>query len=213
MKYLIISDVHGNLPALESVLKKEKNIDGYVNLGDVVNYGPWSNECVERINDLKNCINIMGNHEEYFNSGVCNVKNPLVQAFFYKNYPEYTMKKITDKYEQSVDFMGFTLIHNLLEKGYVFADTDLKLTKNTILGHSHQQYLRKINQKILFNPGSVGQNRKSIDISNYAIWDIKTGEFFMKNIKNNIGLLINEMKHRNFPKICINYYKNKINAI
>ena len=143
MKYLIISDVHGNLPALESVLKKEKNIDGYVNLGDVVNYGPWSNECVERINGLKNCINIMGNHEEYFNSGVCNVKNPLVQAFFYKNYPEYTMKKITDKYEQSVDFMGFTITHNLLEKGYVFADTDLKLTKNTILRHSHQQYLRK----------------------------------------------------------------------
>ena len=213
MKYLIISDVHGNLPALEKVLKKEKNVDGYINLGDVVNYGPWSNECVEIIDGLKNCINIMGNHEEYFNSGICNVDNSIVQAFFKKNYPEYTMQKKTNKYKQTQYFMGFTIVHNLFEKGYVFANTDLNIEGNTILGHSHQQYLRRINGKILFNPGSVGQNRKSIDISNYAIWNIKNGEFFMKEIKNDINMVINEMKYRKFPKICTDYYKNKINVI
>ena len=43
MRYLVFSDVHGNLPALEKVLNKENKVQGYINLGDVVNYGPWGN--------------------------------------------------------------------------------------------------------------------------------------------------------------------------
>ena len=88
MLCLIFSDVHGNLPALEQVIKKEKDVEQYINLGDVVNYGPWSNECVELINSL-NCLNLIGNHEEYFINGRCDVKNDIVQAFFIKNYSSF----------------------------------------------------------------------------------------------------------------------------
>ena len=45
----ILSDIHGNLPALEIVLKKIKNYSKIIFLGDIVNYGPWSNECVQII--------------------------------------------------------------------------------------------------------------------------------------------------------------------
>ena len=75
-------------PALENVFKTESNVDGYINIGDVVNYGPWSNECVELIDSLDNCYNIKGNHEVYFEKGICDVENKLVQDFFnitYKN--------------------------------------------------------------------------------------------------------------------------------
>lgn len=84
MLCLIFSDIHGNLPAFEQVIKKETGIDQYINIGDVVNYGPWSNECVELIESL-NCINIKGNHEEYFINGECNVKNVETFKTIYSN--------------------------------------------------------------------------------------------------------------------------------
>ena len=100
MRYLVLSDVHGNLPALEKVLQQEKSeVDTYINLGDVVNYAPWSNECVELIADLKPCVNIQGNHEVYFLEGKCQVKHPLVPKFFEKSFEESVAKvraSITD---------------------------------------------------------------------------------------------------------------------
>jgi len=48
MRYLVISDIHGNLTAFESVLKDaEGEWDFIWCLGDVVGYGPDPNECVD----------------------------------------------------------------------------------------------------------------------------------------------------------------------
>ena len=69
MRTAIYSDIHGNLPALELAIKDSVAVDGYIILGDVVNYGPWSNECVELIESLKNCTKLVGNHEVYFIEG------------------------------------------------------------------------------------------------------------------------------------------------
>ncbi|MDO6595878.1 metallophosphoesterase family protein [Oceanihabitans sp. 2_MG-2023] len=209
MKYLVFSDVHGNLPALENVLKNEPDIEGYLNIGDVVNYGPWSNECVDLIATFKNCYNILGNHEEYFNNGVCNVEHPLVQMFFNKTYPDFTKKEATSKYKNSLLFNEFELIHTLGEKRYIFRDTEVNLENNIILGHSHQQYIRYINNKLLINPGSIGQNRAFINVSNYVVWDIETNEFQMKSTTYNLKHLISEMKSKKYPQACVDYYQNK----
>ena len=37
MRVLVISDVHGNLPSLEYIIKEEKSVDLVISLGDVVN--------------------------------------------------------------------------------------------------------------------------------------------------------------------------------
>ncbi|HQP09316.1 MAG TPA: metallophosphoesterase family protein, partial [Anaerolineaceae bacterium] len=63
MRILIISDVHANLPALEAVLAAAAPFDSVWCLGDLVDYGPDPNECVERIRDLPNLTCITGNHE------------------------------------------------------------------------------------------------------------------------------------------------------
>ena len=73
MKIAFFSDIHGNLPALEIAVKKSGKVDGYYILGDVVNYGPWSNECVQMLETLPNCIKILGNHEDYFINDILNV--------------------------------------------------------------------------------------------------------------------------------------------
>ena len=45
MRTFFISDIHGNLPALEIVFNIIEDKDHIIVLGDVVNYGPWSNDC------------------------------------------------------------------------------------------------------------------------------------------------------------------------
>lgn len=69
MKLAILSDIHGNLSALEAVLKDintEHQVDGYILLGDLIDYGPHSNEVIELINNLNKPVlcNIWGNHEK-----------------------------------------------------------------------------------------------------------------------------------------------------
>ena len=81
MKYYFLSDIHGNLPALEIVLKNIDNDSNIIFLGDIVNYGPWSNECVDLIDSLKNKVTLLGNHEDYFINGIC-CPHDLVHSFF-----------------------------------------------------------------------------------------------------------------------------------
>lgn len=69
MKVIVVSDIHGNLPALEKLFKKETDWDLCISLGDVVNYGPWGNECVDFLEGLSKKILLKGNHEEYFIKG------------------------------------------------------------------------------------------------------------------------------------------------
>ncbi|MEE8391595.1 MAG: metallophosphoesterase family protein [Anaerolineae bacterium] len=62
MRYLIISDIHANLVALEAVLTDAPAFDKIWCLGDLVGYGPNPNECVERIQDFRH-TSLVGNHD------------------------------------------------------------------------------------------------------------------------------------------------------
>jgi len=63
MRVLIISDIHANLVALESVLADAKRqYDVVWCLGDVVGYGPRPNECIELVRETAEWC-IMGNHD------------------------------------------------------------------------------------------------------------------------------------------------------
>ncbi|MBJ8031300.1 metallophosphoesterase [Bacillus cereus group sp. N21] len=65
-KIAVISDIHGNIPALEAVLKdiKLKGIERIVCLGDLVGKGPHSSEAIEIIR--KECEHVvMGNWDDF----------------------------------------------------------------------------------------------------------------------------------------------------
>ncbi len=65
-KIAIISDIHGNLPALQAVLKDINTVykaDQIYCLGDLTDGAPWHNEVIELIQEL-NIPTIMGNHDE-----------------------------------------------------------------------------------------------------------------------------------------------------
>ena len=72
-KYLILSDIHGNISAFDAVLEDcgSEVFDGVILLGDCIDYGMRSNEVIEKLQELergswkgKILIHIWGNHEK-----------------------------------------------------------------------------------------------------------------------------------------------------
>ena len=66
MRFLILSDIHGNIDALDAVLARapRDSYDRLLVLGDLVGYGANPNEVVNRIFDLKPDVMIRGNHDK-----------------------------------------------------------------------------------------------------------------------------------------------------
>lgn len=64
MRIAVISDIHGNVEALRSVLADidTKDVESIICLGDIVGYGPDPTECVEVV--AERCEwSLMGNHD------------------------------------------------------------------------------------------------------------------------------------------------------
>jgi len=209
MKILIYSDVHGNLPAFEKMLKDEKDCEGFVCLGDLVNYGPWSNECVDLAISLPNSIVIMGNHEEAFIDGFYPGTNPLVQDFFKMTYPDFKRNDQIKLFLLETNLDEFVCKHTINDS-YIYPDTQIILDNNYIIGHSHHQFEYRNNNFVLYNSGSVGQNRKYINELNYLVYDSDLKSIEMKSALYNLDLVINEMKRLSYPVDCINYYNSKL---
>ena len=78
MKYLILTDIHGNEEALEAVLEDARgdSVDSVLVLGDLVGYGAGPNEVIERLLGLAQpTVVIRGNHDTV-------VATPLGDAHF-----------------------------------------------------------------------------------------------------------------------------------
>ncbi len=98
MKYVIFSDIHGNLEALEAVLDhcSGENVEFYVCLGDVVGYGADPNECIECLRSLGNSVCLRGNHDAA-------VVDPNERAFFHEVALEgiaFTLGRLNDENKQ-----------------------------------------------------------------------------------------------------------------
>ena len=62
MRALILSDIHGNLEALTSVLAAAGEHDELWNLGDMVGYGASPNQVLDTLRPISN-LNVRGNHD------------------------------------------------------------------------------------------------------------------------------------------------------
>jgi len=65
MRYAIISDIHGNIEALEAILAKFREIGGidkYYCLGDIVGYGAEPELCCTLVRELCE-VTLLGNHD------------------------------------------------------------------------------------------------------------------------------------------------------
>jgi predicted phosphodiesterase len=64
VKRAILSDIHGNLEALEAVLAdiQREGVDAIYCLGDIVGYGPNPRQCVDMATGFT--VSILGNHDQ-----------------------------------------------------------------------------------------------------------------------------------------------------
>ncbi len=114
MRYLILSDIHANLAALEAVLADAGPADVVWCLGDTVGYGPQPNECVERVRGLAGLRCLAGNHDWA-------ALGKLDLADFNRDArvaAEWTAKQLTstnrawlDGLPERIEAEGFTLVH------------------------------------------------------------------------------------------------------
>ncbi|OHB76318.1 MAG: hypothetical protein A2Z25_24240 [Planctomycetes bacterium RBG_16_55_9] len=192
----LISDIHGNLPALASVLKdagkaKAKQIWC---LGDLVGYVPFPNECIEWVRK-KASASIAGNYDQKViafkqkRSEWKKTKRPAkFDAFewnsrhlnsrsrrYLESLPENVRLKtgrfnvlLTHGSPESIDepILPETPQQRLLELGKI-AGADV-----IVMGHTHRFMNRKVGDQWFINPGSVGLPAKSDMRASYALLDI-----------------------------------------
>ena len=67
MRFAVVSDVHGNLPALNAVIEDAERecVDYFIFIGDYCLSNPWPDECITRIKSLNKKYGIRGNEEKY----------------------------------------------------------------------------------------------------------------------------------------------------
>lgn len=100
MRYALLSDVHGNLPALEAVLADidgRPDVDAVFHLGDLVGYGPWPNEVVSLLRG-RGITGVAGNYDstvalEYAHCG-CRYEDPRQEALAHLSYA-WTRRHVT----------------------------------------------------------------------------------------------------------------------
>jgi len=214
MKVLIFGDVHGNLISLEKLFGIEKgNYDQFVCHGDIVNYGPWTNECLEFLSQQQNGFFLKGNHEKYYIEKFYPGLNEVAKSFFKYCYPMFDTKyiELINEFRDDIKVGDFKIKHSV-DDLYIFKDTDIEsldFENNTVVGHSHQQFHRVIKGKNIYNTGSLGQNRSLLDVANYLIADTETNIVELKSFVFDIQKVISKMEELKYPSICLNYYKSK----
>lgn len=87
----LLSDIHGNLPALEAVLDdvRGRAVDGVYHLGDLVGYGPWPVEVVRRLR-REGIPGVAGNYDSTVATGYehcgCRYEDPAQEALSHASY-------------------------------------------------------------------------------------------------------------------------------
>jgi predicted phosphodiesterase len=149
MRVLILSDIHANLDALNSVLQYAKDkYDILISLGDIVGYGPCPNECVEIIAE-KAVVSLAGNHD----LGVCEkIKTDdfSARAQYSQNWTTGTLNKSSLKYlntlKPSMLYHGILLSHGSPNNpiwGYIFSELEAIIAFSSgyfsccFFGHTH----------------------------------------------------------------------------
>jgi predicted phosphodiesterase len=92
MRIALISDIHGNLPALEAVLEDlaaRPEVDAVYHLGDLVGYAPWPDEVVARLRN-EGIQGIAGNYDSTTATGYrhcgCRYEDPRQEELSHLSY-------------------------------------------------------------------------------------------------------------------------------
>ncbi len=221
-KLAIISDIHGNLDALNAVMDdaKEHGAGAFINLGDMVGTGAYPEEVVKILSG-DHFINVAGNFDikvlEFSRASqrprARSVKGAIVAAaardlseesfnFIASLPPEIRLEVLGKRIllvhaspEDPDEHLGpETPEERLAELGRV-ADADIVL-----VGHSHRPFVRMVNGIVFANPGSVGRPGDHDPRASYAILD--TGDFSItvRRVEYDVEAAVRALLEKGLPE-------------
>ncbi|WP_018249880.1 metallophosphoesterase family protein [Orenia marismortui] len=196
MRVAVISDVHGNIFALESVLEdiEGRNVDEIVCTGDLVGYGPFPNEVIAKIEEL-GIKTIQGNYDDAIaNRRIacgCDYKTERSQKIGMSSM-NYTAMETSEENKEFLANLPFSLILEIENKKalfvhgsprrineYLYEDSkELEEVagelKEDILvcGHTHLPYHKIISGKHMMNVGSIGKPKHGNPNAIYTIIEV-----------------------------------------
>ena len=214
----ILSDIHGNLPALKSVLEDMQAYDIHkvISLGDVSGYYPYINEVIELLAS-HDTINLIGNHDRYIIDNTQCPRSTSANACL-----TYQKSVITDRHRAwlaksvSSQILGeASFVHggwNDPEDEYLYKITPEYFERFDetffFCGHTHvQKHIDLGNGQFFINPGSVGQPRDGIAKAAYCIFDEKNRSIELRRVTYDIDTVAEKMKSLGFEeKFYMNLY-------
>jgi predicted phosphodiesterase len=204
MRYLVLSDIHSNIEALNAVVQKatELGYDRALCCGDLVGYGPNPAEVMDVLDQISTTT-IRGNHDRV----VSGLDEPTHFNVAARHAVEWTRAQLPQAYRQRLAELVVgplevtekaRLVHGSAkdEDEYVVTQNDAVVNLAaggpllTFFGHTHEPgvwtrtirwspsyepdgsaRLRLPADKMLVNPGSVGQPRDGDPRASFVIWD------------------------------------------
>jgi putative phosphoesterase len=197
MRIAIISDIHGNMTALEAVLAdlRARPVDATYCLGDLVGYAAHPNEVTERIR-AEGIPTIMGNYDDGvgFERGECGCAytNPIDKELGDQSLAwtkttvtaenKAFLRTLASEIRFDADGRRILLVHGSPRRinEYLFEDRPissfqrLAASSNAdiiVFGHTHKPYTKLVDDVLFVNAGSVGKPKDGDWRACYIILD------------------------------------------
>jgi len=209
MEIGVISDVHGNIVALDAVLKDMRPVDVVVCAGDVVGYNPRPGECIDRISE-QSIPSIEGNHDRAVVTDEYPGFNDMAAAGV-----RYTQEQLSDEQmawladlpvEQTHLDGRVKVVHGHPDDPdrYVrpesFSADLLGDEELLVMGHTHVQHHEIYDDGMAVNPGSVGQPRDRDHRAAYSIVDLDAREVEEHRVEYDTDEVIHEVVDAGLPQ-------------
>lgn len=186
MRWLILADIHGNLPALEAVLltPEARGCSRIVSLGDQINYGPQSREVLMRLQSL-GALMLMGNHEER----ILRIHDGDLTGYNWRllHWTHRQLRGLRVDFPMDVQEGRFFFTHGMPGDPYRHLKTTGELppyldalpegVTHLFSGHSHMPWHAVHQERTAVNPGSAGFGKsQGGSRASFAVLDDSTGE-------------------------------------
>lgn len=200
MRLVIISDVHSNLVAFETVVEDVKRLrpDAIVYLGDAVMKGPKPQECIDLLRSLDPLVVVRGNYDNMFTRfpkpgwQPQNAKERLIlEDFSYhqarlRSDDQAWLAHLPTSETLTLSDLRIDLFHaaptSLHKITWPWASNEELLelfphpdTNIVLFGHIHHGFIRHVQGHLIVNSGSIGLPFDGDHRSSYAVVDIEKG--------------------------------------
>ncbi len=213
MRIGLISDIHANLPALEAVLDDMPPVDDIVCAGDVVGYNPWPAECLKRVREVAS-VSVQGNHDRTVDTPSRYAANPMAEAGLehaQSALDDEQMEWLATRPKRTTIVDGlYRLVHSHPDpdelESYVrprqFPEMRPYLDEHDgiVLGHTHIQHKAVIDDRLIVNPGSVGQPRDNDERAAYAVLDPESQTAELHRVGYDISSVMSRVEAVGLPK-------------